>query len=43
MPSWKMQLSPVQVREVAAYIGSLRNTNAAGKAPEGVLVAAPAR
>lgn len=42
MPSWKMQLSPVQVREVAAYIGTLRNTNAAGKAPEGVLVAAPA-
>jgi cytochrome c oxidase cbb3-type subunit 3 len=42
MPSWKMQLSPVQVREVAAYIGSLRNTNAAGKAPEGVLVSAPA-
>jgi cytochrome c oxidase cbb3-type subunit 3 len=39
MPSWKMQLSPVQVREVAAFIGSLRNTNVAGKAPEGTLIA----
>jgi cytochrome c oxidase cbb3-type subunit 3 len=42
MPSWKMQLSPVQVRMVAAYVGSLRNTNAAGKAPEGVPAAPPA-
>lgn len=35
MPSWKMQLSPVQVRKLAAFIGSLRNTNVPGKPPEG--------
>jgi cytochrome c oxidase cbb3-type subunit 3 len=39
MPSWKMQLSPVQVRELAAFVGSLRNTNVPGKSPEGTLVA----
>ncbi len=38
MPSWKMQLSPAQVRELAAFVGTLRNTNVPGKAPEGVLV-----
>lgn len=38
MPAWKMQLSPTQVRELAAFVGSLRNTNVPGKAPEGVLV-----
>jgi cytochrome c oxidase cbb3-type subunit 3 len=39
MPSWKMQLSAGQVRMLAAYVGTLRNTNVAGKAPEGTLVA----
>lgn len=43
MPSWKMQLTPVQVRELAAFIGTLRGTNVPGKAPQGALVAAPAR
>jgi cytochrome c oxidase cbb3-type subunit 3 len=38
MPPWKMQLTPVQVRELAAFIGTLRNTNVPGKAPQGVLV-----
>jgi cytochrome c oxidase cbb3-type subunit 3 len=38
MPAWKMQLSPAQVRELAAFVGTLRNTNVPGKAPEGVLV-----
>jgi cytochrome c oxidase cbb3-type subunit 3 len=39
MPAWKMQLSPVQLREVAAFVGTLRGTNTPGKAPEGALVA----
>jgi cytochrome c oxidase cbb3-type subunit 3 len=38
MPAWKMQLSPVQVRELAAFIGTLRGTNVPGKKPEGTLV-----
>jgi cytochrome c oxidase cbb3-type subunit III len=37
MPAWKMQLSAVQVRKLAAFIGSLRNTNVPGKPHEGVL------
>jgi cytochrome c oxidase cbb3-type subunit 3 len=40
MPSWKMQLSPVQVRELAAFVGTLRGTNVPGKAPDGTLVEA---
>jgi cytochrome c oxidase cbb3-type subunit 3 len=38
MPAWKMQLSSVQVRALAAYIGTLRGANLPGKAPEGALV-----
>jgi cytochrome c oxidase cbb3-type subunit 3 len=37
MPSWEMQLSPEQLDEVAAYIGTLRGTDVEGKAPEGEL------
>lgn len=38
MPAWKMQLTPVQVRSLAAFIGTLRGTHVAGgKAPEGTL------
>ena len=37
MPSWRMQLSAVQVRKLAAFVGSLRNTNVPGKPHEGVL------
>ena len=40
MPPWKMQLSPVQVRELASFIGTLRGTNVPGKAPEGTPVVA---
>jgi cytochrome c oxidase cbb3-type subunit III len=40
MPAWKMQLTPVQLRELAAFIGSLRGKNLPGKAPEGTLVPA---
>jgi cytochrome c oxidase cbb3-type subunit 3 len=35
MPSWEMQLSPVQVRELTAFVGTLRGKNLPGKAPEG--------
>jgi cytochrome c oxidase cbb3-type subunit 3 len=37
MPSWKMQLSPIQVRELAAFVGTLRGKNLPGKASEGVV------
>lgn len=35
MPSWSVQLSPEQLSQVAAYVGTLRSTNVPGKAPEG--------
>lgn len=35
MPPWKMQLNPMQVRELAAFVGSLRGKNLPGKPPEG--------
>jgi cytochrome c oxidase cbb3-type subunit 3 len=40
MPPWKMQLGPVQLRELAAYVGTLRGKNVSGKAPEGELFTA---
>jgi cytochrome c oxidase cbb3-type subunit 3 len=38
MPAWKMQLTPVQLRELAAFVGSLRGKNLPGKPPEGTSV-----
>lgn len=35
MPAWGRQLSPAELRHVVAYVGTLRNTNVEGKAPEG--------
>jgi len=35
MPSWSKTLRPVEVAEVAAYVGTLRNTNVPGKPPQG--------
>jgi cytochrome c oxidase cbb3-type subunit III len=35
MPPWKLQLSSIQVSELAAYVGGMRGKNVAGKAPEG--------
>jgi cytochrome c oxidase cbb3-type subunit 3 len=35
MPPWKMQLSAIQTRELAAFVGSLGAHPVAGKAPEG--------
>lgn len=36
MPAWGKQLDPIAIRKLAAFVGTLRGTNAAGgKAPEG--------
>ncbi len=41
MPAWGLQLPPAEVLHVAAYVGSLRNTNVpGGKPPQGNPVAA---
>lgn len=41
MPAWGKQLSPIEVRQIAAFVGTLRGTNIAnGKAPEGHIVGA---
>lgn len=40
MPAWKAQLNPVQLRQLAALVGSFRGKHLAGKAPEGELVPA---
>lgn len=38
MPAWGRQLSPIELRKVVAFIGTLRGTNVPGKAPEGAAV-----
>ncbi len=38
MPAWGKQLSPIEVRKLAAYVGTLRGQALPGKAPEGALV-----
>jgi cytochrome c oxidase cbb3-type subunit 3 len=35
MPAWGRQLTPIELRKVVAYVGTLRGTNVAGKPPEG--------
>jgi len=35
MPAWGRQLSPIELRKVVAFIGTLRGSNVPGKAPEG--------
>lgn len=35
MPAWGRQLSQSELRTVVAFVGSVRGTNVAGKAPEG--------
>jgi cytochrome c oxidase cbb3-type subunit III len=37
MPAWKMQLSAIQTRQLAAFVGSLTQHPVPGKAPEGEL------
>jgi len=39
MPAWKMQLTPIQTRQLAAFVGVLGQKPIAGKAPEGELAA----
>ena len=40
MPAWGKQLSPIEVRKLAAFVGTKRGTSVPGKAPEGTVVAA---
>ena len=40
MPAWELQLQPIEVRKLAAYVGTLRGKKLPGKAPEGRPVAA---
>ncbi len=35
MPAWSRQLTPTELRQVVAYVGTLRGTNIEGKPPEG--------
>ena len=35
MPAWELQLQPIELRKLAAFIGTLRGKNLPGKAPEG--------
>lgn len=38
MPAWGKQLSPIEVRKLAAFVGTRRGKDVPGKAPEGVVV-----
>jgi cytochrome c oxidase cbb3-type subunit 3 len=40
MPAWGKQLSPIELRKLAAFVGTKRGTLVPGKAPEGNVVAA---
>lgn len=35
MPAWSRQLSPTELRQVVAFVGTLRGLEMSGKAPEG--------
>jgi cytochrome c oxidase cbb3-type subunit III len=39
MPAWGKQLSPIELRKLAAFVGTQRGRAIAGKAPEGAVVA----
>jgi cytochrome c oxidase cbb3-type subunit III len=39
MPAWSKQLSPIEVRKLAAFVGTQRGMNVPGKAPEGAVTA----
>lgn len=38
MPAWNRQLTPAELRQVVAFVGTLRGTNVAGKEPQGTVV-----
>ncbi len=42
MPTWSRQLKPIELGKVVAYVGTLKNKNLPGKAPEGRATDAPA-
>ena len=35
MPAWELQLQPIELRKLAAFVGMLRGKHLPGKAPEG--------
>lgn len=39
MPAWDKQLTPIELSKVVAYVGSIKNSNVPGKAPQGSEVA----
>ena len=39
MPAWGRQLAPIEVRKLAAFVGTQRGKAVPGKAPEGVVIA----
>jgi cytochrome c oxidase cbb3-type subunit 3 len=41
MPAWELQLKPIEIRKLVAYVGTLRGKNVKGKAPEGHPFALP--
>src|SRR5688572_11506434 len=42
MPAWSRTLRPVEVAQLAAFVGTLRNTNVPGRAPQGTRLASVA-
>ena len=38
MPAWGRQLTPIELRKVVAFVGTLRGTNLPGKAAEGTAI-----
>jgi cytochrome c oxidase cbb3-type subunit 3 len=42
MPTWSRIMRPVELAQVAAYTGTLRNTNVPGKAPQGTRITSAA-
>lgn len=41
MPAWGRQLSPIELRKLAAFVGTQRGKAVPGKAPEGTVIARP--
>jgi cytochrome c oxidase cbb3-type subunit 3 len=42
MPTWSKVLRPVELAQVAAYVGTLRDSNVPGRPPQGTRVTTPA-
>ena len=40
MPAWELQLQPIELRKLVAFVGTLRGKDLPGKAPEGKAVGA---